>query len=164
MRRMTMASLLLLSTVCAIPASANYFFNSYWGTTLNVGSAPNPTPDQLRAIGDSRWPRVTQSNRAISGAAVDRHTPSVPANTASVVTMRPTPFIVPRVAPKEEKRITAELNRASLMRATTIASKAPAPSTKKTASKSATPVKAATAKSKPPSKAAATNAEKKPRV
>ena len=157
MRKMTMASLLLLSTVCAVPASANYFFNSFWGTTLNVGSAPNPTPDQLRAIGDSRWPSVTQANPPIGSAAVPR--PSV---APTSLTNSPTPLIVARVSPREEKRITAELNRASLIRTTAIVSKAP--STKKAASKSATPVKAATAKGKPPTKAAATTAGKKPRV
>ena len=171
MRTMTMASLLLLSTVCAIPASASYFFNSYWGTMLNVGSAPNPTPEQLRAIGDSRWARAPQGNQGRSSASVvPATTPAPPMESVapipvSVATTSPTVIIVPRFSPKEEKRITAELNKASLMRATTIASKVPAAANKKTASKSATPVKTATAKGKPPVRAAATtNGEKKPRV
>jgi hypothetical protein len=49
-----MMSLLLLSAVCITPASANWFSNPKTGTTLNVGSAPNPTPADLRAIGDSK--------------------------------------------------------------------------------------------------------------
>lgn len=47
-------SVLLLSAVCASPASANYFSNPITGTTLNIGSAPNPTPSQLRLLGESR--------------------------------------------------------------------------------------------------------------
>jgi outer membrane protein OmpA-like peptidoglycan-associated protein len=47
-------SVLLLSAVCASPASANYFSNPITGTTLNIGSAPNPTPAQLRVLNESR--------------------------------------------------------------------------------------------------------------
>lgn len=47
-------SVLLLSAVCASPASANYFSNPQVGVNLNVGSAPNPTPSQLRLLGESR--------------------------------------------------------------------------------------------------------------
>ena len=45
----TIRSLLLLSAViCVTPASANYFSNAAHGTNLNIGSAPNPTPADLR--------------------------------------------------------------------------------------------------------------------
>jgi outer membrane protein OmpA-like peptidoglycan-associated protein len=45
----TFRSLLLLSVViCVTPASANYFSNPAQGTNLNIGSAPNPTPADLR--------------------------------------------------------------------------------------------------------------------
>ncbi len=45
----TIRSLLLLSAViCVTPASANYFSNPAQGTNLNIGSAPNPTPADLR--------------------------------------------------------------------------------------------------------------------
>jgi hypothetical protein len=54
----TLMSLLLLSAVCATPASANFFSNSRWNVMLNVGSAPSPTPAQLRAIGDSSYANV----------------------------------------------------------------------------------------------------------
>ena len=40
----TLISLLLISTVCATPAFANYFSNPRMGTNLNIGSAPNPKP------------------------------------------------------------------------------------------------------------------------
>ncbi|HEX3487143.1 MAG TPA: hypothetical protein VHT51_18960 [Micropepsaceae bacterium] len=49
----TMMSLLLLSAVCVTPAYANWFSNPRSGVMLNIGSAPNPTPADLRAIGDS---------------------------------------------------------------------------------------------------------------
>jgi hypothetical protein len=43
----------LLVAACASPAAANYFSNPATNTMLNVGSAPSPTPEQLRLIGDS---------------------------------------------------------------------------------------------------------------
>jgi len=47
--RKTILSLLLLSAaVCVTPASANYFSNPAIGMKLNIGSAPNPTPADLR--------------------------------------------------------------------------------------------------------------------
>jgi len=55
MKTKTLLSLLLLSAVCATPASANWFSNSKLNTMLNIGSAPSPTPEQLRAIGDSKY-------------------------------------------------------------------------------------------------------------
>jgi len=58
MKTTTLMSLLLLSAVCATPASANFFSNSRWNTMLNIGSAPSPTPAQLRAIGDSPYANV----------------------------------------------------------------------------------------------------------
>jgi hypothetical protein len=51
----TMASLLLVSAVCIGPAHANWFSNPRTGTMLNIGSAPNPTPQDLRRIGDSQY-------------------------------------------------------------------------------------------------------------
>ena len=46
----TFLSLLLLSAaVFVTPASANYFANPRLGMNLNIGSAPNPAPAQLRA-------------------------------------------------------------------------------------------------------------------
>jgi hypothetical protein len=123
MRTVTTASL-LLSLVCVSSASASYFFNSEWGTMLNVGSAPNPTPLQLRAIGDSRIAPAPEDYQSRGAAAVAPATVSVVPTTASaertmmasVVT--PTDVAARRLSPKAEKRITAELNKASLMRAT----------------------------------------------
>jgi outer membrane protein OmpA-like peptidoglycan-associated protein len=63
----TFLSLLLLSAaVCVTPASANYFSNPRLGMNLNVGSAPNPTPAQLRrpAIVEEKTPVYTQAEIA----------------------------------------------------------------------------------------------------
>ena len=55
MKMKTMASLILLSASCVPPAHANFFHNPGTGMNLNVGSAPNPKPEDLRAIGDARY-------------------------------------------------------------------------------------------------------------
>jgi hypothetical protein len=55
MKKTTIMSLLLLSTLSVTPAFANYFANPRTNTMLNVGSAPSPTPQTLRAIGDSNY-------------------------------------------------------------------------------------------------------------
>jgi hypothetical protein len=45
------ALLVAAATVTAVaPASANWFNNPYLGITRNVGSAPNPTPDDVRQM------------------------------------------------------------------------------------------------------------------
>ena len=48
-------SLLLASAACAAPAYANHFSNAQTNTSLNVGSAMAPTPEDLRIVGDSDW-------------------------------------------------------------------------------------------------------------
>lgn len=45
----TILSLLMISAVCASPAAANYFSNPQLGINLNIGSAPNPKPSDLRS-------------------------------------------------------------------------------------------------------------------
>lgn len=49
------APLLFLSAVCVGPAHANWFSDPHSNTMLNIGSAPNPTPEDLRRIGDSKY-------------------------------------------------------------------------------------------------------------
>ena len=41
--------MLLLSAVFVSPASANWFANPNWNINLHIGSAPNPTPDDVRS-------------------------------------------------------------------------------------------------------------------
>src|SRR4051812_12539095 len=44
-----MMSMLAAAAICASPAYANWFSNPSTNTNLNIGSAPNPTPADLRA-------------------------------------------------------------------------------------------------------------------
>ncbi len=40
-----------MAAVTAVtPASANWFHNKYLGISRNIGSAPNPTPDDVRQM------------------------------------------------------------------------------------------------------------------
>ncbi len=48
---------LLLSAAFVTPASANWFHNPYENIYRNVGSAPNPTPQDIR---ENRLPIVVQ--------------------------------------------------------------------------------------------------------
>ena len=43
-----MMSMLAAAAICASPAYANWFSNPRTNTNLNIGSAPNPTPADLR--------------------------------------------------------------------------------------------------------------------
>ena len=69
MKKTTLATVLLLSAMMAAPASANWFFRPDVGVGLNVGSAPNPTPNDLRVLyGPLRY-GVTRVSVAVQGAA-----------------------------------------------------------------------------------------------
>jgi outer membrane protein OmpA-like peptidoglycan-associated protein len=50
--RKAIIPLLLLSAVCVTPASANWFSNPRLGVNLNVGSAPNPKPADIRELSE----------------------------------------------------------------------------------------------------------------
>ncbi len=61
-------SLLLVSATLVTPAYANYFANPALGINLNVGSAPNPTPNDIR---ESREPVIVgQANAAPAKGAL----------------------------------------------------------------------------------------------
>lgn len=49
MKARLLLPLLFVSALCVSPASANWFSNPNWNINLNVGSAPNPTPDDVQA-------------------------------------------------------------------------------------------------------------------
>jgi len=53
-----MMSVLLLSALCITPAYANWFHNPVTNISRNIGSAPNPTPQDLRAL-YGRGPVIT---------------------------------------------------------------------------------------------------------
>lgn len=61
MKTTTVLALLLVSGALATPAYANFFSNPSLGISLNVGSAPNPTPEQIRAM---ELPIITQDDTA----------------------------------------------------------------------------------------------------
>jgi hypothetical protein len=48
MKTKLMLPLLFVSAAFIMPASANWFHNPYEGINRNVGSAPNPTPADIR--------------------------------------------------------------------------------------------------------------------
>jgi outer membrane protein OmpA-like peptidoglycan-associated protein len=66
MRKSLLPLLLLSAAVCAAPASANYFSNPRAGTQLNIGSAPNPKPSQLRNSAPIEEPSAPRSEPAVA--------------------------------------------------------------------------------------------------
>jgi outer membrane protein OmpA-like peptidoglycan-associated protein len=95
-------SVLLLSAVCASPASANYFSNPITGTQLNIGSAPNPTPSMLRLLGESRT--VVAENvlpPAPPPPAPPVYAPPPPPAPPAFVPAPPPPPPAPIVTPRE---------------------------------------------------------------
>jgi hypothetical protein len=59
--------LLLATAAFATPASANWFHNPYQGINRNIGSAPNPTPADIREM---RLPLVTKTETPITNYTV----------------------------------------------------------------------------------------------
>ena len=76
-----MLPLLLITAAFVTPASANWFSNPQLGINLNVGSAPNPRPEDLRQM---RKPTVTEDEANPAPATATAQTP--PANTAATNT------------------------------------------------------------------------------
>jgi len=73
MKRASILALLLVSGALATPAYANWFHNPYIGINLNIGSAPNPTPADLRA---ERLPIITQDDSTATPATADATKPA----------------------------------------------------------------------------------------
>ena len=75
---------LLLAAAFITPASANWFHNPYQGVNRNVGSAPNPTPADIR---ENRLPIAAQNEQADPGAVAadgkDSGKSVTPANTTA---------------------------------------------------------------------------------
>ena len=61
-------SVLFLSAACATPTLANYFYNPYAGIRLNIGSAPSPTPRDIR---EDRLPKVRHAAAPHANAVAD---------------------------------------------------------------------------------------------
>ena len=51
-------SVLFLSAACATPSLANYFYNPHTNLALNIGSAPSPTPRDIR---ENRQPKLVHA-------------------------------------------------------------------------------------------------------
>ena len=81
MKMKLMMSLLFASAAFIMPASANWFHNPYEGINRNVGSAPNPTPADLR---EDRLPIVTKDED-------NSKTTAAPAKTANAQNERSAP-------------------------------------------------------------------------
>ena len=78
--------LLLVAAAFASPASANWFHNPYQNINRNIGSAPNPTPADLREM---RLPVVTQAETPVPGYTVIE--PAKDGSKQASVTPAPTP-------------------------------------------------------------------------
>jgi len=85
MSKKSLMALLLVSGALATPAHANYFSNPYTGVTLNIGSAPNPTPADVRL---GHLPAITKDD-ASAPAATAAVKPE--GNTAVPVAQNPPP-------------------------------------------------------------------------
>jgi hypothetical protein len=62
------SSILFLSAACATPTLANYFHNPYTNLNLNIGSAPSPTPRDIR---ENRLPRVVRAAPSSANVVAD---------------------------------------------------------------------------------------------
>jgi len=68
MHSKTILAMLLVSGAFITPAQANFFHNPYTGINLNIGSAPNPTPQDVR---EDRLPAVVQDDTNAATTAAD---------------------------------------------------------------------------------------------
>ena len=97
MNNKALMALLLVSGAVATPAYANYFHNPYLGINLNIGSAPNPTPADLRA---ERLPIIVQDDSTPAAAA--------PADAAKLVQSPSTPIAQNQTHPASGSVVAAE--------------------------------------------------------
>ena len=95
MKTKLMLPLLFVLAGFVMPASANWFHNPYEGVNRNVGSAPNPTPADIR---EDRIPIVTKdednSNATpaatkTANATSERSTPAQAGGATSVAAAAP---------------------------------------------------------------------------
>jgi len=77
---------LLLTAAFVSPVSANWFHNPGWNLNLNLGSAPSPTPDDIRA---DKQPMLVRDADGNVIAMIDPATGKVIATAEPPVTARP---------------------------------------------------------------------------
>ena len=85
MKTRILLPLLLLSAAVVTPVYANWFHNPYEGINRNVGSAPNPTPADVR---QDRLPIAVKNETNTDVASA---TPVTPANTPAKSDQASTP-------------------------------------------------------------------------
>lgn len=83
MKTRILLPVLLLSAVFVSPASANWFVNSGWNIQMFIGSAPNPTPEDIRA---GKQPTLVQDAQGNVIAMIDPRTGQTLAVAESLVT------------------------------------------------------------------------------
>ena len=99
MRTKITLSILFLSAACGTPSFANYFHNPSTNLNFNIGSAPSPTPRDIR---ESRQPQVVQAAPSDDNVAADDTTKNTDKHAANDH---------PPKVEKEENVTTAQLSR-----------------------------------------------------
>jgi len=83
MKFRTILPMMLVAAAFATPAAANWFHNPYQGINRNIGSAPNPTPQDIR---ENKLPIAVKNEEpapaVIADAANDAKTASAEIKTA----------------------------------------------------------------------------------
>ena len=101
MKTRILLPVLLLSAVFVSPASANWFANSAWNINLFVGSAPNPTPEDIRS---GKQPTLVQDAEGNVIAMIDPRTGQTLAVAESLVTAQPSSGSAPKAPPAAPAR------------------------------------------------------------
>jgi hypothetical protein len=73
-------SVLFLSAACATPTLANYFNNPHTNLHLNIGSAPSPTPRDIRENRLPQWVHAPSSYANIVADDTTKNTDKPAAN------------------------------------------------------------------------------------
>jgi outer membrane protein OmpA-like peptidoglycan-associated protein len=100
-------SLLLLSAVIATPASANWFSNPRLGVNLNIGSAPNPKPADIREISE------VQETQTVVAAAPP---PAPPPAYVPAPYVEPAPAAAAVILPAREFMVFFDFDKSNLTR------------------------------------------------
>jgi len=87
---------LLLAAVFVSPASANWFHNPAWNLNLNLGSAPSPTPNDIR---DNKQPMLVRDADGNVIAMIDPATGKVLATAEPPPTAQSRSGVAPAAAP-----------------------------------------------------------------
>lgn len=92
MRRTILPLLMLSAAVFATPAAANYFSNPALGMNLNVGSAPNPKPMEVRTITETVREQIAEA----PAPPPPPPAPPIVAEAAPPPPPAPPPVVIPR--------------------------------------------------------------------